>query len=407
MLVIKTSAQSKDPDSLFARARTAAFDNKDYPSAISLSKQALQIAPNYTDIVVFLGRVYTWNKQTDSARYYFNQALQQKPGYEDALAAYADLEFWNDNDSAALAFANQGLAQNPASQQLLLRKATVLESMKQYEDAAMLADSVLVLNRDNQDARTLLVRLQDFLSKNRIGIKYDYSHFDKQFDNAWHMLAIDYTRQTNVGSFTARINYANRFAHNGLQYELESYPRFSKTFYAYAAVAYSADTFGVFPKWRLGGSLYANLPRAFEAEAGIRYLYFAGDTDGSDFYTLYLGKYYKHFLFGARVYLTPSDVATSQSYNAMVRYYFGGIDDYLNFLVGYGISPDDRNTATLININTGDLTTYKGEVIFRKQFKRMNIITANFSLLNQEFTRGPEVLKGNQIQAGIGYIRRF
>ncbi|WP_276135294.1 YaiO family outer membrane beta-barrel protein [Polluticoccus soli] len=408
MLVIKTSAQNtQNPDSLFSMARTAAYDHKDYSSAITLSKQALQIAPNYTDIAVFLGRIYTWNKQTDSARYYFDLALQQKPGYEDALSAYADLEFWNKNDSAALALANEGLAKNPTSQQLLVRKATVLESMRQYEEAALLADSVLTLDKGNQDARALLTRLYGFLSKNRVGIKYDYTYFDEQFPDPWHMLAVDYTRQTNMGSITARVNYANRFANDAVQYELETYPRISRTFYAYVAAAYSSDTIGIFPKWRLGASLFANLPHAFEAEAGIRYLYFAGDANGTDFYTLYLGKYYHKFLFGARVYLTPNPTATSQSYNAIARYYFGGADDYLNFLVGYGISPDDRNSAPLININTGQLKSYRGELIFRKLIKRMNILTLNLSLQNQEFTRGTEVIKGNQIQAGIGYIRRF
>src|SRR5688500_5840190 len=86
------SAQNtKDPDSLFAQARAAAFDQKDYPKAINLSKQALRLAPGYTDIVVFLGRLYTWNKQTDSARYYLDLALRQKPGHEEALYAYTDL----------------------------------------------------------------------------------------------------------------------------------------------------------------------------------------------------------------------------------------------------------------------------------------------------------------------------
>ncbi|MCD6063324.1 MAG: yaiO, partial [Flavipsychrobacter sp.] len=300
-----------------------------------------------------------------------------------------------------------GLAQNPASEQLLLRKATVLQSMQQYEAAAAAADSVLIINKNNDAARNLLIRLQDFLSKNRVGIKYDYSHFDKQFTDAWHMMSVDYTRQTGIGAFTGRVNYAQRFAHDGFQYELESYPRFSKTFYAYAAAAYSADTFGVFPKWRLGGSLYANLPRAFEAEAGIRYLHFASDATGNDFYTIYLGKYYKQFLFGVRTYLTPDPGATTQSYNAMGRYYFGGIDDYVHLLAGYGISPDDRQNSSLININTGNLRTYKGEVILRKQFRRRNILILNASLINQEFARGAEVLKGNQVQAGIGYIRRF
>jgi YaiO family outer membrane protein len=87
---------------------------------------------------------------------------------------------------------------------------------------------------------------------------------------------------------------------DGLQYELESYPRFSKTFYAYANIGYS-DNVGVFPKWKAGASLYANLPKAFEAELGIRYLYF---NSAAYIYTLYIGKYYKSFLFGTYISCT-------------------------------------------------------------------------------------------------------
>jgi YaiO family outer membrane protein len=398
-IVPKAYAQSiKDPDSLFSMARKAAFDDKDHPTAISLSRQALAISPAYTDILVFLGRLYSWNKQADSARYYFNMALRQKPGYEDATAAYADLEFWNDNDSASLALLHEGLAANPASVELLIRKARVLESLKSYKAAATLADSILTIDKSHTEARVLSQRLQGLRSENRIGVKYDYVYIDKQFSDPWHLAAIDYTRQTKIGSFTARLNYANRFASNGLQYEFEGYPRFSKTFYSYVNLACS-DNVGVFPHWRVGASLYANLPKAFEAEAGFRYLFFNTSTN---IYTFYLGKYYSKFLFGARTYLVPNGAGTAQSYSGLVRYYFGGIDDYMHLSAGYGLSPDDRSSAYLYNLP--NLRTYRGEAILRKAIKRMNIVTLNISLVNQEYL--PNTI-GNQLQAGIGYIRRF
>jgi hypothetical protein len=44
-------------DELFAKARKAAFDEKDYPTAIKIAQQALEKSPDYTDISIFLGRV--------------------------------------------------------------------------------------------------------------------------------------------------------------------------------------------------------------------------------------------------------------------------------------------------------------------------------------------------------------
>ncbi len=386
-------------DGLYAAARDLAFKDKNYIEAIRLSKKALAINPAYTDIVVFTGRLYTWNKQPDSARAYFEKALLQNPSSADVYAAYADLEFWNDNREKALALIQQGLGNDPSAAELLLRKAKILNANRDYRSAILVADTILALDKNNTDARALASQIRDNVSKNRIGIKYDYVSFDKQFADPWHLASIDYTRQTKAGPITARLNYANRFKQQGLQYELESYPRFSRTFYAYVNAAYS-DKAGVFPKWKLGSSLYANLPNAFEAELGIRYLYFSTDAF---IYTLYIGKYYKSFLFGARTYLTPSNENISQSYSLLARYYYGGIDDYIGLLAGAGLSPDDRRVNIQLNSNY-KLQTYMAELTLRHAVRKMNIITVNFSILNQEYLPG---IKGNQLQAGIGYIRRF
>ncbi|KKX49940.1 tetratricopeptide repeat protein [Sphingobacterium sp. IITKGP-BTPF85] len=57
-------------DELFVKARTEAFD-QNYAEAIKISKQALKQAPEYTDISIFLGRLYTWSDKIDSARTIF------------------------------------------------------------------------------------------------------------------------------------------------------------------------------------------------------------------------------------------------------------------------------------------------------------------------------------------------
>lgn len=386
-------------DGLFAAARNQAFENKNYTEAIRLSQKALVVNAADIDIIVFIGRVYTWAKQPDSARVYFERALQQKNIHEDVYAAYADLEFWNDNKEKALNLIRQGLEHSPNSLELMLRRAKILNANKEFKQAILAIDTILKLDKNNTDARALASQIRDNVSKNRIGIKYDYVSFDKQFPAPWHLASIDYTRQTKAGAFTARLNYANRFSMDGLQYELESYPRFSKTFYAYANIGYS-DNVGVFPKWKAGASLYANLPKAFEAELGMRYLYF---NSAAYIYTLYIGKYYKSFLFGARTYLAPASSNISQSYSIIARYYYGGIDDYIGLLAGAGLSPDDRRVNVQLN-SSYKLQTYMAELTLRKAIRKLNIITINFSVLNQEYTSG---VTDNQLQAGVGYIRRF
>jgi YaiO family outer membrane protein len=393
------SQDSTTSDGLFQRARTAAFDEKNYPKAIELSKKALAISPNYSDIRIFLGRVYTWSNQYDSAKAAFEYVLGYAPDNEDASTAYTDLEYWNDNNEAALGVANNGLKHHPNSEALLVRKARIFYALRRYQESAAVIDAVLKLNKNNTEARALSERIKEAVAKNRIGVSYDFTTFDKQFADPWHIISIDYGRQTKLGSFTARINYANRFKNSGVQYEIDAYPRINKTFYSYVSFGYSGDV-GVFPKYRAGASLYINLPKSFEAEVGTRYLYF---SDATWIYTLYLGKYYKSWLFGARTYLTPSANNISQSYNVMARYYYGGADDYLHFNIGTGISPDDRPSAILLNSNY-KLQSNRASLAWKKSFNKLNVIAINGGWVNQEYL--PKT-KGNQFDIGISYQRRF
>jgi YaiO family outer membrane protein len=275
--------------------------------------------------------------------------------------------------------------------------------MHRYTEAQNSIDLTLKADRNNGEVRALADRIKDASAKNKIGLSYDYVYFDKQFSDPWHLANFSYTRTTNIGSVTANINYANRFRENGLQYELEAYPHISQTFYAYADIGYS-DKVGVFPQWRGGFSLYANLPKSFEGELGFRYLKFTGDPTW--IYTAYLGKYYKSWLFGVRTYLTPNIFVpgVSGSYSASARYYFGGADDVIGISAGYGISPDDRQNTVLYADSGYQFKSYKIGVDFKKKIFRLNILSAGFGWFNQEYLPHTQ---GNQYQFSIGWLHRF
>jgi YaiO family outer membrane protein len=397
-----TYAQTElSSDELFQQARKAAFDKKDYPKAISLSKQALAKSPGYSDIHVFLGRIYTWTGKLDSARTQFNLVLTKHPDNDDASFAFGSLEYWNDNSAKALQYVQDGLNYHPQSKDLLLLKAKILNDLKRYKEANNTLDSLIKADPGNAAARALAERIKDNASVNKIGVTYDYIYFDKEFSSPWQLASIEYARQTGIGSIIGLINYANRFNSNGWQYEVDAYPHISKTFYAYVSGGYSGNE-GVFPKWRSGFSLYANLPSSFEAEVGFRYLYFTGSTW---IYTASIGKYYGSFWFNLRTYLTPSNSSISQSYTFHVRYYTGGADDYLSFGIGTGISPDDpRNIILLNDGNNYKLLSNNVSLGLYHSFKRRNIFFITGSLDNQEYRFQTW---GNQWDLGVGYLRRF
>ena len=399
-MLINVFAQEASSDDLFKAARKAAFDESDYNKAKGYLYQALSISPDYADIRIFLGRIYTWTNNYDSAVICFDRVLKSKPDYEDAVIAYSDLEYWNDHYASALDICEGGLKFHPQSEELLLRKAKILNAMKSYAAADSVTRQILKINKNNTQARALQERIKETTYKNRISVSYDYVYFDKQFADPWHLASIDYGRTTSIGSVIGRINYANHFQENAVQVEADAYPHISKTFYSYVSIGYCASDNGVFPQWRGGFSLYANLPKSFEGELGLRYLKFSGAPTWM--FTGNIGKYYKSWLFGLRAYVTPSEYTStvSSSYALSATYYFDTADDLLGGTIGYGLSPDDRYFA----IQFYKLTTYKAGIFYKKKISRFNVLSASASWANQEYL--PET-KGNQYQIGVSWLHRF
>lgn len=394
-----TCAQSLSSDEYFQRARQSAFEQKNYAEAIQLCRQALKQSPDYADIRIFLGRLYYWNDQADSSLLVLRSTFQQRPDYEDAAQALADVMYFEEDYAQALIHSQLGLKYHPASQGLALRKAKSLVALSRPQEAYAFADSLLRTDSNHDQLRILTNQLREYSYQNKMGVAYDYTYFDKQFNNAWHLINVDYSRQTKLGSFTGRINYTDRFAKSGLQLEADGYPRLSKNLYAYTNVGYSADL-PLFPKWRAGFSLYANLPRSFEAEGGFRYLNFDNHTW---LYTASIGKYYKNFWFNARTYVAPGSTTSARTYSLTTRYYLEGADDYLSFFVGQGISPDDRIQAIRLN-SAYRLQTFRIGGGYRFSFNQRHVFSLTGTYENVEYL--PET-KGNQLNFSGGYQLRF
>lgn len=395
-------------DELFINARTAAFDEDDYPKAITITKQALEISPDYSDIRIFLGRLYTWTDEVALARKEFDRVIKTNPGYEDAHLAYGYLEYWNDNDEKALEVIQPGIEKNPESKGLLMLKAKILDNLERFVEANKTLDEILLFDPNFSEARAFSQKIKDLSSKNQIGVNYDFVYFDERFSDPWHLASLSYGRSTGLGSITGRLNYANRFTNNGVQFEIDAYPRISNTFYTYVSGGIS-EKGGIFPRYRAGFSLYANLPKSFEADAGFRFLSFSKSTW---IYTASIGKYYSNYWFNLRTYLTPSNEAISKSISLNIRYYLAGADDYLSFGIGTGLSPDNPENYFLYNSDNVLIGSTKAEKLkstnislgYRKSINQSNIFSIKVGAENQEYKLDE---KGYQLSIGVGYNKRF
>lgn len=394
-------AQTTTADALFKAARNASFEEKDRAKAIALLQQALIQSPGYADVETFLGRLYTWTGKYDSASYHFENTLSYAPKNEDVYIAYTDLEYWNDNYNKALVVADRGLTTFKASEALLIKKAKVLIALRRFKEAAKVSKQLLTLNNKNTEAIALATSIRDAAAANKIAVSYDYVSFGRQGNKPWNFAGISYTRQTKLGSVSANVNYANRFGKSGWQGEVEAYTNINRTFYSYVSFGYSAND-GVFPKYRAGVSLYANLPKSFEAEAGVRYLNFGNPTY---IYTFYAGKYISNLLFSARTFITPGIEGISQVYFFSGRYYLKGADDYLGLTVGTGVSPDDRS----LNLQYSDqrqLHSKRASITFNHSISSVNIVSFKAGWLQEEASAEGKIYN-NQCNFTVGFARRF
>lgn len=391
-------------DELFQQARTAAFDKKDYQKAIGLATMSLEKSPDYFDVRLFLGRLYTWTDKYDLAKESFLYVLEKNPANEDASIAITDLEYWNNQYDSALSFCNKGLEHNPNSEELLLKKGRILNTLRRYKDAYCVTINLINKYPKNESARSLLQSIRFDSSLNKVSISHDFTWFDRNYRDylhnyPWNILSLDYARFTGIGSVIARVNYGSRFSKQTLQFELDAYPHLFKNLTAYVNLGIS-DESAVFPRYRMGLSLYASLPHSFEAEAGFRLLHFSNSTW---IYVAGISKYYKNFWFNGRVYLVPDNQKALHSYSLTTRYYFGGADDYWKVGIGYGLSPDDSN-STQSFISDYSLRSKQLSIGFRKTISTFNVIGFSVSALNQEFNK---YVYGNQINTIVTYIRKF
>jgi YaiO family outer membrane protein len=383
----------------FQKAREIAFEQKNYSQAIQLCRQVMQQDPQFVDARILLGRLHYWNGSADSSIVELEKAYSQMPTYEDAAQALADVLYFEKQYDEALQYLAEGISHHPQSRGLLTRKATVLAGMANYKQAYRLADSLLAGDPSNDQLLALTSQLREYSYENRIELTYDYTYFDKQFADAWHLAGIGYGRQTKIGPVSGRVNYAKRFAAKGWQFEADAYPRLSRTFYTYTSFAYSADL-PVFPMIRAGLSLYASLPKAWEVEGGARFLRF---DESIWAYTFSVGKYIRNFWINGRTYLTQGNNSVSNAYSLTTRYYLKGADNYASLIVGWGISPDDRSQAIRLN-STDKLQSFRIGGGYRFAVAKRHIFSLNSTYENVEYL--PET-KGNQLNISTLYQFRF
>jgi YaiO family outer membrane protein len=334
--------QQIDVDEMFLRARSLGQDGN-FPEALRLCRRILEQAPGYHDVRVYLGRLLLWERDYAAARPEFEKVLRQNPDHLDAFHGLIDTELWSKDPEAALEVCERGLRLHPQDPKLLWKKARIHYVMRDYQRTADTLRSLLALNPDHAEALRLYPLVQSSTRLLDLSQTYRLEVLGRGDEgrHTWHFFSLEAASHTDWGTVIGRFNYADRDyggeGFSGKQIELESYPIFSERFYAHLQAGYSPDS--IFPRTRLGGELYANLPRAFEISGGVRYLHFPNSD--AVVVTGTLGKYYRNYWFSFRPSFSTESSGSAFSALFWARRYYRSGDEYVGVLAGFGTTPVD------------------------------------------------------------------
>lgn len=340
----QTTSGKLTVDEQFESAREAAFNQSDYDEARRLAYIALESSPDYHGIRIFIARLYGWEGNYDESRLELEKVLQSDPDNRDAFVELLNIESRSGNLNQALQVSERVLNRYPQDEEFLLQRADILYSFENYERSEQVYKSILDMNPSSINAREGLESVQLKQMKYSVSLSFRHDRFGEIFD-PWNFYDLQLSRQTKYGSVIGRLQYANRFSINGVQFNLDAYPSIANGLYAYLNAGYSDAS--IYPGYRFGASLYKSLPRAFEIEGGFRYLNFS--TSETYIYTASLTKYRGSYMFTGRTYFVPSSSGNSLSGNLSVRRYFGSARKYASISSGYGSASNDLQFAQEVN----------------------------------------------------------
>lgn len=382
-------AYNGNPDTSYFTARDLAFAGE-RDAARDTLKQVLTKYPDYTDVRCLLAKTYSWDNEFDKARLQFNRITSGERENKEAWIAAIKNEQYAKNLNIALGMTNKALLFLKDDTDILTLKA---EIMQQISDKQLLQNVLKATKNEETTNQSITLATQSEV-------------FDAELD-AMYYSSLEYKKQTNWGVLIPRLTFNRRFNINGIQAEVDAYPRFSKTLSGY--LNYGFSTSPIFPRHRIGGEVLKELPKAMELSLGFRHLSFENDdaTILTGTFGIYRGNYYAVL----RPYVVPdSRKGIGVSGNLLVRRYLKDGNNFLGLNLVYGFDTE-LNQFIVDGELLAETLLYLEAQRLRLEYqftntKGNNLYKANLGVNRQElaFSSGELFLS---ITAGISYQVKF
>lgn len=371
-----------DPDASFFEAQGMAHAGN-YEGARDILKRILSDFPEYSDVENLLAQTYSWEGDYDQARRHFNRITSRDRTAADAWVGAVKNEWYAGNTSLALGMANKAMSYLETSDEIDQIRTSILEGNTASES----------LQEEGRDPEN---------TKHFIGLENAMEVFDQTFEPMVYG-SLEYQYHGSFGKLIPRMNYSHRFQTHGVQFEMDAYPKLSKTFYAYLNYGYSnAPTY---PEHRVGAELFANVNGGHEISGGARYLGF--EQQKATLITGSYGRYWGNYYLSFRPYMSLfPDRSPGYSASLMGRRYLSNKYHYLEVQGHYGIATELtqlRAGTQLLAESLLFVETQQVQLAYQFTGKRSDRrYKAHLGVTRQEFALQP----GSffiQVRAGIRY----
>ncbi|WP_036154295.1 YaiO family outer membrane beta-barrel protein [Maribacter forsetii] len=375
------------------------------------------------DISILWASTLSWRGDYDLARSEFNGILSKSKTNREAWISAVKNELYAKNYATALGLSNKALMHIKNDKELTRLQTVATDGVNgiTYDSDGWFNVSSTISNKFRDAKKSPAASKESNITeidnvhktpvteeklKNTVMVNSAVTFFDKRFDPITTS-SISYKRQTSFGSIIPRINNSNRVGKNGIQLDLDLYPKIAKGFYAYLNYGYSQSD--LYPDHKVGGDVYYNHKSGIEFSAGGRFINFA--TKDVKSITNSLGYYTGNYYFSLRSYITPeSDNLTNVSGNLLVRKYLKDAKNYMGLNVGVGFSPELRQFTSGDQLLAETLLYIESQRLsFEYQFTSKNNLSAyrtNVGVLRQEQSFDPGSYFYS-ISAGLTYQFNF
>lgn len=327
-------------ESPYQKYKKAYFEEKD-KETLNQVILYLKEHPMDGDVRLLLGQIYFDKKEYEKAREALLIVLQQTPKYVDASLVLINVEMALNNYKAALKIADAGLKLSPENKDLLAKRKNIIYTI----NAKPLAKYMVRHKLHAPAATTIPKKTEEKKYHNDIGI-YQQQYYISDVKKVWDYSTLYYGRETSLGKIYGKLNYANRFATQAVQGEIEAYPRINKYIYLDLDFAYANQPI-LFPNFVYGAEAYVSMGKAFDFSLGSKY----NLIDNRHHFTLYTGTLSKTFksnqLTLRPYYFVPGSGQQSTLYTFDFRHMIKDPNYYVGCTIGAGNSPDLADLETV------------------------------------------------------------